>query len=52
MRGDTKNYKKTNLFIIDRDLWNWAKYQSASLGFDSVSEYVFDLIAKEKISTD
>ena len=43
-----EKYPRTNVFIIDKDLWNWAQYQAKSKGFDSVSEYVFDLIKKDK----
>ena len=43
-----KNFKKTNLFIIDKELWNWAKYQATVKEFNSVSEYVFDLIRQNK----
>ena len=41
-------YHKTNLFIIDENLWNWAKDRASVLGCNSVSEYVFDLIRKDK----
>ena len=43
-----RKYPKTNLFIIDEKLWKWAKYQASLKGFKSVSEYVFDLIKKDK----
>jgi len=43
-----KEYSRTTLYVIDTELWTWAKYQSAILGFNSVSEYLFDLIKKDK----
>jgi hypothetical protein len=43
-----RKYSKTNLFIVDEELWSWAKYRAAILGCRSVSEYVFDLIRKDK----
>ena len=45
-----ENYPKTNLYVIDPDLWNWAKSQASKIGFKSVSEYVFNLIYTEKNS--
>jgi hypothetical protein len=43
-----KKYTRTNIFMLDRDLWNWAQYRAKGLGFNSVSEYVFDLIKKDR----
>jgi hypothetical protein len=43
-----EKYTRTNIFMLDRDLWNWAHYRAKSLGFKSVSEYVFDLIKKDR----
>ncbi len=43
-----KRYSKTNLFIIDEELWKWAKYRSEVLGFNSVAEYIFKLINLDK----
>lgn len=45
-----KEYPKTNLFVMDETLWKWAKYQASIKGLKSVSEYVFDLIRKDKES--
>jgi hypothetical protein len=47
-----EKYKKTNLFIIDEDLWKWAKYKASLLSLESVSEYIFDLIKKDKEKTE
>jgi len=44
----SEKYKKTNLYIVDAGLWQWAKYQAALKGYGSVSEYVFELIKKAK----
>lgn len=43
-----KKYTRTNLFVVDRALWAWAKYRSESLGFESSSEYIFKLIQLDK----
>ena len=43
-----EKYPRTNLFIVDKDLWNWAQYRAKTLGKESVSEYVFDLIKEDK----
>jgi len=43
-----KTYSRTNLYLIDKDLWKWAKYRANTLGFNSVSEYLFDFIKKDK----
>jgi len=43
-----KKYPRTNIFIIDKELWNWAQYRAKTLDHTSVSEYVFDLIRKDK----
>jgi hypothetical protein len=45
-----KKYARTNIFIVDEELWAWAQYKAKLLGYKSVSEYIFDLIraAKQK----
>jgi hypothetical protein len=43
-----KKYPRTNIYMIDKALWNWAHYRAKTLGCDSVSEYIFDLIKKDK----
>jgi hypothetical protein len=43
-----KKFKRTNLFMIDEELWAWASYRAKILGYDSASEYVFDLIKLDK----
>lgn len=47
-------YTRTNIFIIDEELWAWAQYKAKLQGFKSVSEYLFELIKadKEKGSVD
>jgi len=44
-------YNRTTVFIIDSDLWNWAQYRAKTLGYVSVSEYIFDLIKIDKEQT-
>lgn len=43
-----EKYDKTNLFVIDEDLWKWAKYRAEVLGYKSASEYLFQLIKLDK----
>jgi hypothetical protein len=43
-----RKHKRTNIFVIDEDLWAWAQYRSKILGYSSVSEYLFDLIKLDK----
>ena len=43
-----EKYPKTNIFIIDKDLWKWAKYKAEVLGLKSVAEYIFLLIKLDK----
>ena len=43
-----RKHKRTNIFIIDEDQWAWAQYRAKTLGYDSVSEYIFDLIILDK----
>jgi len=44
-------YNRTTVFIIDTDLWNWAQYRAKTLGYASVSEYIFDLIKIDREQT-
>ncbi len=43
-----RKYSRTGIFVMDTEMWTWAKYQAEKLGFNSVSEYLFDLIKKDK----
>ncbi|MBA7649061.1 hypothetical protein ES703_56854 [subsurface metagenome] len=40
--------KRTNVYLIDEELWAWAQYKSKLLEYSSVSEYLFDLIKLDK----
>jgi len=40
--------KRTNIYIIDEELWAWAQYRSKILGYPSVSTYIFELIKLDK----
>lgn len=40
--------KRTNVYLIDEELWAWAQYKAKLLGYDSVSEYLFELIKLDK----
>ena len=44
----TEKYKRTGIFIMDDELWNWAQYRAKQLGKESVSQYLFDLIREDK----
>ena len=46
--GLGKKHTRSNIFIIDTELWAWAKYNAEIQGFKSVSEYIFNLIRKDK----
>lgn len=41
-------YKRTNIFIVDEELWAWAAYRAKTLKFDNASAYLFDLIRLDK----
>lgn len=41
-------YERTNIFVIDQELWAWASYRSKTLGYKSTSEYLFDLIKLDR----
>ena len=48
--GLRKKHPRSNIFIIDGELWAWAKYNAEIKGFKTVSEYIFNLIKKDKES--
>jgi hypothetical protein len=39
---------RTNIYIINEDNWAWAQYRAKLLGYDTTSEYLFDLIKLDK----
>ena len=39
---------RTNLTIIDSELWKWAKKRTIDLNKRNISEYIFYLIKEEK----
>ena len=43
-----EKYTRTNIFVLDKELWNWAQYRAKQLGKTSVSQYLFDLIREDK----
>jgi len=43
-----KKHPRTNIFIINNELWAWAQYKTKLLGLRSTSEYIFQLIEKDK----
>ena len=40
--------KRTNITVKDSELWAWAFGRAKQLNHKSVSEYVFNLIKKDK----
>ena len=40
--------RKTNINIVDEDLWYWTYYRAKKLGFSNRSEYLFELIRKDR----
>jgi hypothetical protein len=46
-----RKYERTNIFIIDKELWAWAQYRAKTLDYRSASEYIFDLIKLDKEKT-
>lgn len=45
------NSRRTNLTILDDELWKWAKVRTIQLDFRNVSEYIFNLIEEDKHKT-
>ena len=41
-------HNRTNIFLIDEELWAWAQYRAKTLGYESTSYYIFDLIKMDK----
>jgi hypothetical protein len=41
-------HKRTNVFLVDEELWAWAQYRAKTLGYESLSDYLFDLIRLDK----
>lgn len=39
---------RTNITVIDEDLWKWAKKRAIDMECNGVSEYIFKLLEKEK----
>ena len=45
---DAENSPSAFIDILDKEEWTWAEYRAESLGFETVSEYVFDLIKQDR----
>jgi len=43
-----RKYSRTNIFILNEELWAWAQYKAKLQGYTSVSEYIFQLIKADK----
>jgi len=44
----TIEYPRTSIFVLDKELWNWAQHRAKQLGKESISQYLFDLIREDK----
>lgn len=42
------NKPRTNIYVMDQELWEWAKYRARVLGYSSVAEYVFKLLELDR----
>ena len=40
--------KRTNIFIVNKEVWAWAHYWTKRLDYHTTSEYLFDLIKLNK----
>jgi prophage antirepressor-like protein len=43
-----RNQNRTNVYIVDDELWAWAQYRAKTLGYATTSEYLFDLVKLDK----
>lgn len=43
-----RTQKRTNIYIVDEEAWAWAQYRAKLLGYETTSEYLFDLIKLDK----
>lgn len=43
-----RKHPRTNIFVIDPELWAWAQYKAKTLKYQSVSEYLFALIKLDR----
>jgi hypothetical protein len=43
-----RKQNRTNIYIINEELWDWAQYRAKRLGCAITSEYIFDLIKQDK----
>lgn len=43
-----REQNRTNIYIVDKELWAWAQYRAKVLGYNTTSEYLFDLVKLDK----
>lgn len=43
-----RKQKRTNIYIPDGETWAWAQYRAKTLGYETTSDYLFDLIKFDK----
>lgn len=48
MKETKMTNKRTNITVKDSELWAWAFGRAKQLNYKSVSDYLFDLIKKDK----
>lgn len=52
VKAVVRKQKRTNIYVVDEGLYAWAQYRAKLEGYDSVSEYLFDLIKGDKEAFD
>ncbi len=43
-----RKQNRTNIYVVDDELWAWAQYRAKTLGYDTSSDYLFALIKLDK----
>ncbi len=43
-----RQQKGTNIYIPDEETWAWAQYRAKTLDYETLSDYLFDLIKFDK----
>jgi hypothetical protein len=44
----SRKLNRTNVYVVDEELWAWAQYRAKTLGYNTTSEYLFELIKLDK----
>lgn len=43
-----RQHARTNIYVIDDELWDWAQYRAKRLKCETTSNYLFELIKMDK----